>query len=90
MLSIACGLVVLTWLIDSPANEVPDPLTGAIFSIPWYAHLHLWAFVSNVTPLIQAVSQQAYLLTEKGLTADNLQQSLLPPKPFAMLLPASH
>ncbi|NMB46238.1 MAG: flippase-like domain-containing protein [Firmicutes bacterium] len=71
MLSIACGLVVLTWLIDSLRMKFLIRSLGGDLSIPHGMRISiLGAFVSNVTPFDSGGEpMQAYLLTEKGLTA---------------------
>ena len=71
VLGAACGLVWYSRGFSIRWNEILDPLTwGDLGILDGMRISILGAFVSNVTPLTQAVSLcKAYLLTEKGLTA---------------------
>ena len=71
MLGIACGLVVLTWFIDSLRMRFLIRSLGGDLGILHGMRISvLGAFVSNVTPFDSGGEpMQAYLLTEKGLNA---------------------
>jgi uncharacterized protein (TIRG00374 family) len=71
VLGAACGLVVLTWFLDSLRMKfLIRSLGGDLGILDGMRISILGAFVSNVTPFDSGGEpMQAYLLTEKGLTA---------------------
>lgn len=71
MLGVACGLVVLTWFLDSLRMRfLIRSLGGELGILQGMRISVLGAFVSNVTPFdTGGEPMQAYLLTERGLNA---------------------
>ena len=71
MISIACGLVVISWLLDALRMRVLTRSLGGDLGILNGMRISIMgAFVSGVTPFDSGGEPvQAYLLTEKGLNA---------------------
>ncbi|NMB25105.1 MAG: flippase-like domain-containing protein [Firmicutes bacterium] len=71
MLGIACGLVVISWMLDARRMQVLTHSLGGHLSILNGMRISIvGAFVSGVTPFDSGGEPvQVYLLTEKGLNA---------------------
>ena len=71
MLGVACGLVVITWLLDSLRMRALIRSLGGDLSVLGGMRISIMgAFVSSVTPFDSGGEPvQAYLLTEIGLNA---------------------